>query len=181
MALAAAVMLVPTELALYLYAVDIYEDARASAVSLSLGWGIVTGALFGLATELVGSQVSLLDGITARDILIQALLVPVVCVAGRTGGPLWLRRDARFNDTLDGVTFGSLAGATLIGVAALTHAWPLLESGLRPDGVADDWIVRLLELGLLAPVTWAAAGSARSRPRCGELRSDGAPTPIRSS
>jgi len=156
-ALAAAVVLVPAELALYLHAVDVYEDTPLRAVGLSLGWGAVTGAVFGLATARLVEPVSVLDGVSARDVLVQALAVPVAGAAVVLVGPLWLRRDARFNDTLDGVTFGSVAGAAFIGAAALTHASDLLSGGLRPPGQAADWVVRLLELGVLTPVTWSAA------------------------
>jgi hypothetical protein len=156
-ALGAAAALVPAEMAVYLYLVDVYEDTPGRAVALSLGWGVIAGGVFGFATARLVEPVDALYGIRATDLVVQALLVPVLGVAIAMLGPLWLRRDRRFDDTLDGVTFGSLAGGTFLGASVLGHANDLLRGGLRPPGSSTDWVLRLLELGLLLPITWAAA------------------------
>jgi hypothetical protein len=154
------VVLVPAELAVYLYVVDVYEDTPLRAIALSVGWGVLAGAVFGFATDRLVDPVDAFYGVRASDVALQALLVPVAGVALALLGPLGLRRDRRFDDSLDAVTFGSVAGASFVAASVLTHANDLLDGGLRPPGDRTDWVLRLLELGVLVPVIWAVAVSA---------------------
>jgi hypothetical protein len=62
----------------------------------------------------------------------------------------------KFNDVLDGATFGGACAVTFAGAVVLTQAFDLFGDGLRPGGSVGSWVVRLLELAVAAPVLAAA-------------------------
>ena len=72
-------------------------------------------------------------------------------------GPLVLLTYKRFNDVLDGATFGVASGVAFVGAQTLVTAADLFESGLRPVGDVVPWVVRLLVLGVALPVIAAGA------------------------
>ena len=72
-------------------------------------------------------------------------------------GPLVLLQYKRFNDVLDGATFGVASGVAFVGAQTLVTALDLFDSGLRPVGEIGPWIVRLLVLGVAMPVVAAGA------------------------
>ena len=67
-------------------------------------------------------------------------------------GPLVLLQYKRFNDVLDGATFGVASGVAFVGAQTLVTALDLFDSGLRPVGEILPWITRLLVLGVAMPV-----------------------------
>jgi hypothetical protein len=75
-------------------------------------------------------------------------------------GPLVLLRHPRFNDVLDGTTFGATAAIAFTGVEVLVQAFSFLGEGLSPNGVVLPWIVRLTTISIALPVLWAAAAGA---------------------
>jgi hypothetical protein len=71
-----------------------------------------------------------------------------------------LLRYPRFNDVLDGVTFGAAAAAAYAGAEAVTYATSVLGAGIRPSGAVLPWIWRLLALGVATPVLTMGAAAA---------------------
>ncbi len=72
-------------------------------------------------------------------------------------GPLVLLPHKRFNDVLDGATFGVASGVAFVGAQTLVTALDLFDSGLRPVGDVVPWVVRLLVLGVAMPLVAAGA------------------------
>ena len=156
-ALTVAVALIPLLVLLYLYAVDVYEDESPLVVGLTMGWGAVAGVVLGLLLQNVGTPLGPpgFDLLGESDSLVRVVVFPLAGLVLALVPLLFLLRYPRFNDVLDGTTFGAAVAVTLIGAQTLVQAWPLVSGGLRPAGDAVPWIVRLVEIGILIPIIWA--------------------------
>ncbi|MDX6645407.1 MAG: hypothetical protein QOK40_1134, partial [Miltoncostaeaceae bacterium] len=161
-ALVAAATLVPTLMLVYLYDVDIYEDEPLRVVAVTMAWGVVAGIGVGVVGRLLDPAGSaLLDQSTASSVLLRGVALPCLATALAIAGPLVLLPYRKFNDVLDGATFGVAAATCLVGGQVLTESSSVFGSGLRPVGLVWPWVVRVLELGLALPVlAGAAAGAA---------------------
>ncbi len=156
-ALTVATALMPLLVLLYLYAVDVYEDESVLVVGLTMGWGVVAGVVLGLLLQNVGTPLGPpgFDLLSESDSLVRVVVFPLAGLLLVLAPLLILLRYPRFNDVLDGTTFGAAAAVTLIGAQTLVQAWPLISGGLRPAGDTVPWIVRLVEIGILIPLMWA--------------------------
>ena len=149
LALTTAALLVPILSALYLWEVDVYEDQPWRVIALTVGGGVVSGIGLGLLSEIA------FPGAGGREegLLVSGVLLPVAMLLLAMAGPVVLllpRR--RFNDLLDGATFGAVSAAALGASMVLTRAISLLPGGLRPQGDSAEWVLRLAGLGIGAPV-----------------------------
>lgn len=154
-ALAAAAVLVPLLMVLYLWDVDIYEDEPVWVIGATMLWGVIAGIAFGLLVRGLPSGGFGRSAVT--DILINGVGLPVVAAALMVAGPLLLLRNRSFNDVLDGATFGAASAVSFSGAHLIIQALPIFGAGLRPQGDPLPWIVQLLSLGVLQPVIAAGA------------------------
>jgi hypothetical protein len=67
-------------------------------------------------------------------------------------GPLVLLPYRKFNDVLDGATFGATSAVSFTAALVLSQGVDLFTGGLRPPGDSLPWIVRLLSLGVATPL-----------------------------
>ena len=88
---------------------------------------------------------------------VRGVIAPLLAVLLMAAGPLVLLPYKRFNDVLDGATFGVASGVAFVGAQTFVTALNLFDSGLRPVGDIGPWIVRLLVLGVAMPVVAAGA------------------------
>ena len=162
----AAAILVPLVTVIYLYDVDVYEDEPIRVVAFTFLWGAITGALFSFAisqlfpvtaASLVGG--SALGGGAPPFPWVRGVIAPILSVLIMIAGPLVLLPYKRFNDVLDGATFGVASGVAFVGAQTLVTSLSLFESGLRPVGDVLPWVTRLLVLGV------GDAGPRRGRHR----------------
>lgn len=165
-AIVAAAVLVPLITIIYLYDVDVYEDEPLRVVAATFLWGLVTGALFAFAvarlfpvtaTDIVGG--SAVDGAGGGTPFpfVRGVVGPIIAVVLMIAGPAVLLPYRRFNDVLDGATFGVASGVAFIGAQTLVTSVSLFASGLQPVGDPLPWVVRLLILGVGMPVVAAGA------------------------
>lgn len=165
MALIAAALLVPLMMVLYVWDVDVYEDEPFRVMAYTAAWGVVTGVVVGLGIRLllpVGTSV--IGSPSTSEILSRSVLVPLVSGVLMLAGPLVLLPYRKFNDVLDGATFGATSAVTFTAALVLSQGADLFTGGLRPPGDSLPWIVRLLSLGIANPlisagVMGAAAGA----------------------
>ncbi|MFO1540535.1 MAG: hypothetical protein ACKOTZ_08875, partial [Chloroflexota bacterium] len=162
----AAAILVPLLTLLYLYDVDTYEDTPAVVVAATVLWGIVVGVGATLAVDAL-HPVTIADSVAIGALggnaappfpWLRAVVAPLATGALVLVGPLVLLRRPRFNDPLDGATFGVAAAVACTGAVTVVTSVGLFGSGLRPS--APDllpWVVRLLGLGIATPVIAAGA------------------------
>lgn len=166
-ALAVAAVTVPVVYVLYLYDVNEWEDqpvpvvvgAIALAGALGLGFTLLWRDVF-----LDGVLVSLRPDSTGFDIqtkvlLITGLVVPLGVLLFAQLGPLWLVAKRRFDDLIDGLTFGIAAGAAFATLETI-----VMNSGVLFDGPAriDSpdaaiWVSIIVVGGLLRPVVYGSA------------------------
>jgi len=161
MALIAAALLLPLLIVLYLIDVDVYEGEPPWAVAFVVLWGAAAGVGFGLlALHVAPSAVDVVVNGDSQDVLKQGLLLPFAGLLVLLIGPVLLLPYHRFNDVLDGVTFGAAAAAAYGGAQAITYGVHYFGSGVRPAGAIAPWIWRLLSLGLGMPIVTMGAAAA---------------------
>ena len=79
-------------------------------------------------------------------------------------GPLVLLRDRRFNDVVDGATFGVASAVAFVGAQVIAGSIDLFADGPTPVGEPLPWIARILAIAVALPVVAAGAiGSAVGR------------------
>ncbi len=161
-ALISAALLMPVLTSLYFYDVDIYEGEPGWALAWTLGWGGLTGAAVGvLAKAIAPGGASIIERASTANVLTLGLLVPAVGVALMLVGPLVLLRYRRFNETLDGATFGAATASAFAAAQAVVVGVGVLGGGLRPAGAAAPWVARLLAIAVATPVlAMSAVGAA---------------------
>ena len=161
-ALITAALLMPLVTVLYFYDVDIYGREPWWAALWTLVWGTIAGVGVGLLAKAVAPTGSaLIDRGSTAHTVTGGVLLPALGVLLMLVGPLFLLRDARFNETLDGATFGSITAATFAAAEAVVVGTAVLSGGLRPAGAALPWVERLVALAIATPVlAMAAIGAA---------------------
>jgi RsiW-degrading membrane proteinase PrsW (M82 family) len=161
-ALITAAVLMPLVTVLYFYDVDIYEREPWWAAAWTLVWGAIAGVGVGLLAKAVApTGPALIDRGSTAHTVTGGVLLPALGVLLMLAGPLVLLRDARFNETLDGATFGSITAATFAAAEAVVVGAGVLSGGLRPAGAALPWVERLVALAIATPVlSMAAIGAA---------------------
>jgi ribosomal protein L32 len=158
-----AALLVPLLTVVYLYDVDVYEDQPFLVVATTMAWGAVAGvavALLGEAITDTGSDLAVQGG--NGDVLVRGVLLPLLGVGLMLAGPLAvLLPYRRFNDVLDGATFGAACAASFVAAQVITLGISQLDAGLRPDGAVVPWMARAVTLSVAMPVlVMAAVGAA---------------------
>ena len=155
-ALVAAAVLVPLLMVMYVYVVDIYEDEPLSIVGTTMLCGVASGILYALLIRALPSPASFATE-NVDVMALNAVVLPLVETALMLAGPLFLLSQRRFNDVLDGATFGAASAVAFTGAHLIVQALPILSAGLRPAGDPVPWIIQLVSLGILQPVIAAGA------------------------
>jgi subtilisin family serine protease len=166
LAIVAGALLVPLLAVIYVYDVDVYEDEPLPIIGLTLAWGALAGIGYTLAVDallpsglLAGAVGSLArgGGPDLAAVVLRGLALPVVAGALMALGPAALMTQRRFNDVLDGATFGVSSAVAFTGAQTLVAALGFLEAGLRPTGDPVPWVARLAGLALVQPLVAAGA------------------------
>lgn len=165
-AIVAAAVLVPLVTILYLYDVDTYEDEPVRVVALTFLWGALAGVVMGVLVERIfpvaiaeSIAIGALGSAAAPPFPVgRAIVAPLAGAALALAGPLVLLRYRRFNDVLDGATFGVTAAVAFTGAQTIVTSLGLFRAGLQPAGEdVVPWLVRLVSLGIATPVIAAGA------------------------
>lgn len=161
LALVVAAVLTPLLLILYLWEVDLYEDEPLNVLGVTIAWGAAAGVVVGfLSKAVVDADAGFSFEISGHDLAWRGILIPLISVALMFAGPLILLPYRKFNDVMDGATFGAACAVSFVGAELLTHASDFLAGGLRPPGETVAWVLRLLGLGIELPVLAAGAVGA---------------------
>ncbi len=161
-AFVAAAVTVPILMLIYLVDVDVYEDQPSWVLAATLIWGIVSGLLVGLLARGIAPLDSsyVLDR-AGGDVALRGVALPLIGLAAMLAGPLVLLLPHRkFNDVLDGSTFGAASAVTFAATAALVDGGDLLGAGARPAGELVRWAPRLLTVAVANPVVAGASAGA---------------------
>jgi hypothetical protein len=87
----------------------------------------------------------------------RAVVAPLLSIVIMIAGPLVLLPYKRFNDVLDGATFGVASGVAFMGAQTVVSALDLFNGGLQPVGDIAPWVIRLLSLAVASPLIAAGA------------------------
>jgi RsiW-degrading membrane proteinase PrsW (M82 family) len=158
-----AAFAIPIVYILYLYDVNLWEDEPIPVVAAAFVLTGVLAAVFtwswsdklGLSTDTIGSNDA---GPAGRDLLILMLLVPVVSELIRQLGPIYLASRPRYDDLMDGFTFGVVAGVGYACFETLVLHWGWISGGFAgPGSSAGTWISVVLLQGFVKPLIYGSA------------------------
>lgn len=148
-ATAVAVFLLPALYLLYLYEVEVYENEPWLVIGATMVAGVILGYLF---TATLGAAVAqlALNGDSSTAFLLAGVVVPIVAQVLMLLGPLFLYQfRSKLREPLDGLTFGAASALGFTLASTLTALWPLIAGPLVGTGSAMDWVLRLLQAGIL--------------------------------
>lgn len=160
-ALMVAAFAVPIVYIVYLYDVNLWEDAPVRVTGLAF---VLTGVLAGLFTwawrSLAAPSPDPDPGLapTLAGVLVVVLLVPVVGELIRQVGPLLLASRPQFDDLMDGLTFGIVAGVAYSTADTLVRHWAVFDAGFSTPGHgATTWVSLMLLEGFVKPLVIGTA------------------------
>ena len=156
-ALVGAAVLVPAIVLIYVYSIDIYEDTPLLGIGFTMVWGAAWGVVFGIGTSLVVDTGPSLGGIRLSDLVVLGVLVPLAGLAVMVIGPLYLMRDRRLNDVMDGATFGVASAVSFVGAQVIAGSLGLLTGGLTPIGEPLPWVATIISIAVALPLVAAGA------------------------
>lgn len=158
-AILAAAFLVPLTYLVYIYDVNLWEDAP---VPVTVGLFAFTGLLSllislvffrwvfdGQLQELLATAGSArgvgAGGLPVVPLLIFAVLLPIVAEVAKQAGPLVLAGRAQFDDMIDGLTFGVASGTAYAAFETVVLFFPVFTSGeLRTTDNLTLWLFIVL-------------------------------------
>lgn len=151
-----AALLLPVLYLLYLYEVEVYQDEPV----LVIGSTFVTGLALGLIDALLlGPRITsvVLSGNRVTIFLVAVLVAPLLAQALMLAGPaLLLTRRRRFNQGLDGLTFGAASALGFSLATMMVTFWPILVGPVVVAPQPLDWGLRLLREGVLVALVNAS-------------------------
>jgi hypothetical protein len=116
-----------------------------------LGRDLFAGMLFGNADG-GGSS-----GTPVVAFLVFGVAVPVVSELVRQVGPVILARQPRFDDMIDGFTFGVASGAAYAAFETVVAMGALFTMGVRSTDALTTWVVVIVNVMLVKPVIYGCA------------------------
>ena len=168
-AIAAAAFLVPVAYLVYIYDVNLWEDAPAPVV---IGLFLVTGGLavvvslffFDWAFEsqyltfAAGGSRGGIDTLSIPALLVFAVLLPVVAEVVKNLPSALLATRPQFDDMIDGLTFGVAAGTAYAAFETIVVFHSVFTTGdLRTtDGLAT-WFVVVVNLMVVKALVYGTA------------------------
>ena len=158
-----AAFAVPVVYIVYLYDVNLWEDepvtvtgaAFVLTLALGIGWTLIWVALSGHNTVI---QVTAgVGGPTFLGFLIAAVLAPVVGEIIREAGPIFLASRPKFDDLMDGLTFGVISGVAYATGDTLVKHWALITGGFSSGNDGGAWLALLVLEGFIKPLVLGTA------------------------
>ncbi len=158
-----AAFAIPIVYVVYVYDVNLWEDepipVALMAFVLSLVFGIGWTIVWLLAR---GPQLpALIPGDvatpTVMGFVITALLAPIVGELLRQIGPLYLASRPKYDDLMDGLTFGIISGVAFSAGDTLVKQWPLITSGFVGTADAGAWASLMFLEGFVKPLVIGTA------------------------
>jgi hypothetical protein len=158
-----AAFAVPVVYIVYLYDVNLWEDepltvtgaAFVLTLVLAIAWTLAWLAMSGSAV--VPSVVIGVGGPTILGFLVAGVLAPVVGEVIRQAGPLFLASRPKFDDLMDGLTFGVISGVAYATGDTLVKHWALITGGFSSSGDGGAWLALLVLEGFIKPLVLGTA------------------------
>lgn len=156
-AILVAALLVPLLYVLYLYEIRTYRDAPATVFVLTMGSGVMLGAVVTVLLNLVRPAGPAIDDsplglhVDVTAFLLTAAAIPIAQELIKPLPALFLRRRPEFAQTIDGLVFGVAAGLGF-ALAQTIVQFGAVFSSLEVRTDPANWLFPLATFGLLLPV-----------------------------
>lgn len=163
-----AAFAVPIVYIVYVYDVNLWDDQPipVTVMAFILTGGLATVFLVILkltgllaparpVTELQGGIE--VGGATLTGVLVAVLLVPIVGEIIRNIGPVFLASRPRFDDLMDGLTFGIIAGVAYSAADTLVRHWSSLTGGFIEVADPGTWASLIFLEGFVKPLVIGSA------------------------
>ncbi len=168
LAVLVAAFAIPVVYITYLYDVNLWDDhpvqvtVMAFLMTFVLAIGFTMLWFIGLRSGgPAGSSAGGLDATAAGPglipFLVAALLVPVVGEAVRQIGPVYLASRPRFDDLLDGASFGVISGVAFATADTLVRHWALISGGFVREIDPGLWMSLIFLEGFVKPLVIGTA------------------------
>ncbi len=151
-ALGAGAFVVPLLMIVYIYDVDDYEDEPLRVTIFTVAWGVIFGALFGFLVSAVLPSTGSLLGDTPTQAVLRNVVLPLAGAGLALIGPLILLPYRKFNDVLDGATFGVTAGATFAGAQLIAQSLDIFRAGPQLGGDVVSQALYIVVHSLCVPI-----------------------------
>ena len=153
-AIAVAALAVPLIYLLQLYEVEVYEDEPLLIIGATLVVGAIVGGVWAHFTGPTITRILIENnslGTTAGRLLEGGVGLPLASqVLMLVGGlTLYLRR--RYDEALDGFTFGVAGALGFTAASTIVNLWPELNQGFVSSATQTDSVLDALLRGVLTP------------------------------
>jgi hypothetical protein len=166
-AFVAAALVVPAVYVVYMYDVNQWEDQPIGVVLGAIGAAAALGVGFTFLWHagLLGSDLAVVDiddqgtgGVRWSSFVVLVLLVPIVGEVLKQVGPILLARLPKFDDMIDGLTFGVAAGAAFAAAETIVVNRGLFSTFGQVDSPdAGFWVSLILSAAVVKPIVYGAA------------------------
>jgi RsiW-degrading membrane proteinase PrsW (M82 family) len=153
--IAVAALAIPLVYLLYLYEVEVYEDEPVLVIGATLVLGVVLGAAWAHFIGPVVTRLLLqnsLYGLSVSRALLGAVVLPLAAQVLMLAGALVLFARRRYDEALDGFTFGAAGALGFTMASTLVNLYPELGDGLVAGATARDSLLDALQRGLCVPI-----------------------------
>ena len=169
-AVVSAAFFIPITYLVYIYDVNLWEDAPAPVVgalflftgalallvSLVFFRWVFDAQLFALSRGAAGRGG--VPSISIPGLLIFAVLLPVVAEVAKNVGPVLLARSPKFDDMIDGLTFGVASGTAYAAFETLiAYGGVFTAPELRVTDGLGTWLVIILNLMVVKSLIYGTA------------------------
>jgi ribosomal protein L40E len=161
-ALVAAALAVPTVFTIYLYDVNEWDDQPLAVVLAALiaSAGLGAALIWAIDRFLLDTTDALGfgdSGLPVRSVLVLGVVAPIVALAVSSVGALWLAAKPRFDDMIDGLTFGVVSGAAYAAGETLMMHRDVIQAGEVTRSNAALWMAIVANAAVVKPIVYGAA------------------------
>ncbi len=162
-ALVTAAFVVPVVFIVYLYDVNLWEDAPVPVVlgAFLLSGVLAVGATLALrawlAAQSDGGLLGAVEAFSLWPFLILCVAAPIIGVILMLIGPVFLASRPKFDDLMDGLTFGIVSGVAYACFETLTINWELIAQGTNSGNDIAAWLPVIVNAALLKPIIFGCA------------------------
>lgn len=162
-ALVSAAFIVPVVFILYLYDVNLWEDQPVPVVlgtfGLSLAFGVGFTYLWRtwMFTQPGAATAGLTGTFNIWALLMPCVVAPVLAVILMLIGPLVLASRPKFDDLMDGLTFGVVSGVAYAAGETVVANWTIIAGQSTADTAVASWLPVIVNVAVLKPIVYGCA------------------------
>ncbi len=161
LAVLVSAVLLPVMFFFYMYATNVYESKPGLALTLTIGWGAVVGIVLGLFSRHIAldPQSFGFAHLADADVFKRVFILPIAAFIATIVAIVVLYLAPHYDELLDGIAFGATTAVTIAAAQTVVEAATLLHDGFRAAGAFSAWLMRLIEVALLVPISWAGGAA----------------------